>query len=125
MTRIFGRRWCQLFLVIFHRLRNGIDQVTTVHIFTDVNSRSMFPSLLSRQATKFPSFRQFSTGSGGSSRNVVVVGGVRIPFALTSTIYQNEMAVDLQRLAITGLLTQTALPKEAIDYVICGKSQPN
>jgi acetyl-CoA acyltransferase len=46
---------------------------------------------------------------------------VRIPFAQTSSIYQDEMAVDLQRLAITGLLTQTALPKEAIDYVICGK----
>jgi acetyl-CoA acyltransferase len=30
------------------------------------------------------------------------------------------MAVDLQRLAITGLLNQTAIPKEEIDYVICG-----
>jgi acetyl-CoA acyltransferase len=78
----------------------------------------MLPSLLSRQATKLSSLRQFS---GGASRNVVVVGGVRIPFAQTSTIYQDEMAVDLQRLAITGLLNQTALPKEAVDYVICGK----
>eukprot|EP00980_Cylindrotheca_fusiformis_P021077 scaffold8079_cov121-Cylindrotheca_fusiformis.AAC.5 len=30
------------------------------------------------------------------------------------------MAVDLQRLAISGLLTQTAIPKDEIDYVICG-----
>jgi acetyl-CoA acyltransferase len=30
------------------------------------------------------------------------------------------MAVDLQRLAITGLINQTALPKDVIDYVICG-----
>ena len=55
-----------------------------------------------------------------SPRNVVVVSGVRLPFAMTSTIYESEMAVDLQRLAITGLLTQTALPKDAIDYVVCG-----
>ena len=85
----------------------------------------MFPSLLARQVTKLSAFRQFSASSGFSSRNVVVVGGVRIPFALTSTIYQDEMAVDLQRLAISGLLAQTALAKEAIDYVICGKSRRN
>ena len=41
----------------------------------------------------------FSTASGG--KNVVVVGGVRLPFAQTSTIYEDELAVDLQRLAIT------------------------
>ncbi len=50
----------------------------------------------------------------------MVVAGVRLPFSLTSTIYADELAVDLQRLAITGLLTQTALPKELVDYVVCG-----
>jgi Thiolase, N-terminal domain len=53
-------------------------------------------------------------------KNVVVVAGTRIPFATTTSIYMDEMAVDLQRLAISGLLTQTALPKDAVDYVICG-----
>ena len=48
------------------------------------------------------------------------MAGVRIPFATTSSIYADEMAVDLQRLAIQGLLTETALPKDEIDYVICG-----
>lgn len=51
---------------------------------------------------------------------VVVVGGVRIPFALTSSIYEDQLAVDLQRLAIQGLLTQTGLDKTLVDYVICG-----
>lgn len=51
---------------------------------------------------------------------VVVVAGVRIPFSLSSTIYEDQLAVDLQRLAIQGLLTQTALPKDQIDYVIAG-----
>lgn len=51
---------------------------------------------------------------------VVIVGGVRLPFAMTSTIYQDQLAVDLQRLAIQGLLTQTALPRDAVDYVIAG-----
>lgn len=63
----------------------------------------------------------FSTiSSSNPSKNVVVVGGVRLPFALTSTIYEDQLAVDLQRLAIQGLLTQTALSKDDIDYVICG-----
>ena len=53
-------------------------------------------------------------------KNVVVVAGTRIPFATTTTTYMDELAVDLQRLAISGLLTQTALPKEAVDYVIAG-----
>lgn len=51
---------------------------------------------------------------------VVIVSGVRLPFAQVSTIYEKELAVDLQRLAITGLLTQTALDPKEIDYVVCG-----
>jgi Thiolase, N-terminal domain len=51
---------------------------------------------------------------------VVVVAGVRLPFAMTSTIYEDQLAVDLQRLAIQGLLTQSALAKEEVDYIICG-----
>jgi acetyl-CoA acyltransferase len=53
-------------------------------------------------------------------RNVVVVSGVRLPFAMTSTIYEDQLAVDLQRLAIQGLMTETALQKEDVDYVITG-----
>lgn len=81
----------------------------------------MLSSLLTRPILNKSSLlaRHFSSASD-KARNVVVVGGIRIPFAQTSTIYQDEMAVDLQRLAITGLLTQTAVPKEAIDYIICG-----
>jgi len=55
-----------------------------------------------------------------SNDSVVVVSGVRLPFATVSTIYEDQMAVDLQRLAIQGLLTQTALPKNEVDYVVCG-----
>jgi acetyl-CoA acyltransferase len=51
---------------------------------------------------------------------VVIVSGVRLPFAQVSTIYEKELAVDLQRLAIQGLLTQTALDPNEIDYVVCG-----
>jgi acetyl-CoA acyltransferase len=63
--------------------------------------------------------RPFSTGNDPKT-NVVIVSGVRLPFSLTSTIYKDEMAVDLQRLAITGLLNHTALSADLIDYVICG-----
>mmetsp|Transcript_11648 Transcript_11648/g.27707 ORF Transcript_11648/g.27707 Transcript_11648/m.27707 type:complete len:464 (-) Transcript_11648:171-1562(-) len=64
--------------------------------------------------------RMLSTRPIAGGRDVVIVGGVRLPFAQASTIYQDEMAVDLQRLAIKGLIDQTALPKDAIDYVVCG-----
>jgi len=64
--------------------------------------------------------RLFSTKPIAGGRDVVIVGGVRLPFAQASTIYQDEMAVDLQRLAIKGLLDQTAIPKNSIDYVVCG-----
>mmetsp|Transcript_6121 Transcript_6121/g.13226 ORF Transcript_6121/g.13226 Transcript_6121/m.13226 type:complete len:404 (-) Transcript_6121:2532-3743(-) len=66
------------------------------------------------------SSRLFSTSPPASGRDVVIVGGVRLPFAQASTIYQDEMAVDLQRLAIKGLIDQTALSKDVIDYVVCG-----
>lgn len=39
---------------------------------------------------------------------------------MTSTIYADEMAVDLQRLAFKGLVDKTAIEKKDIDYVISG-----
>jgi len=65
-------------------------------------------------------FLSISTASPSSTKNVVVVDGIRLPFSMASTIYQKEMTVDLQRLAIQGLLTKTALDKDCIDYVVCG-----
>jgi acetyl-CoA acyltransferase len=63
---------------------------------------------------------QTAAPSAPSLKNVVIVAGVRLPFSMTSTIYQDELAIDLQKLAIQGLLTETALPKGEVDYVICG-----
>ena len=60
----------------------------------------------------------FSTQT--SAQNVVIVDGVRLPFAKTSTIYADEMAVDLQRMAFKGLMDKTAMERENIDYVISG-----
>jgi acetyl-CoA acyltransferase len=50
----------------------------------------------------------------------VIVDGVRLPFALSSTIYADEMAVDLQRMAFKGLVDKTAIDRKEIDYVISG-----
>ena len=63
----------------------------------------------------------FSTkAKSDPSKNVVVVDGVRLPFAMTSTIYEDQLAVDLQRLAYQGLITKTALNKKDVDYVLAG-----
>lgn len=61
----------------------------------------------------------FSTSSAKSTA-VVIVDGVRLPFSMTSTIYENEMAVDLQRLAFKGLVDKVAIDKNEIDYIIAG-----
>mmetsp|Transcript_39829 Transcript_39829/g.96130 ORF Transcript_39829/g.96130 Transcript_39829/m.96130 type:complete len:490 (-) Transcript_39829:153-1622(-) len=65
-------------------------------------------------------FSSTSAPQQAGNKKVVVAGGVRLPFSMASTIYEKEMAVDLQRLAITGLMNQTALPKSEVDYVLCG-----
>jgi len=76
--------------------------------------------LASSRLSKQVVTRTFSTVAPRSLENVVIVSGVRLPFAATSTLYKDELAVDLQRLAINGLLTETALPKDQVDYVISG-----
>ncbi|CAB9512998.1 Trifunctional enzyme subunit beta, mitochondrial [Seminavis robusta] len=81
---------------------------------------SSFRLAASRGRTSLLTKAAYSTTSVAASKNVVIVAGTRLPFATTTTTYFDELAVDLQRLAISGLLTQTALPKEAVDYVICG-----
>jgi len=60
--------------------------------------------------------RAFST----QTKNVVLVDGVRIPFTMAGTVYGDYMAVDLQRLALKGLLTKTALDPSLVDYLYCG-----
>ena len=58
--------------------------------------------------------------STSQSKRVVVVDGARIPFAMAGTKYKDQMAVDLMRYALRGLLTKTALPATEVDYVLCG-----
>ena len=62
----------------------------------------------------------FSTANKDPRRNVVIVDGVRLPFAMTTTIYADEMAVDLQRLAFKGLMDKAALNRDEVDYIISG-----
>ncbi|KAL7471499.1 hypothetical protein ACHAXS_011772 [Conticribra weissflogii] len=66
--------------------------------------------------------KSFSTikSQDSNANNVVIVDGIRLPFAQTSTIYADQMAVDLQRLAFQSLITKTALEKDLVDYVIAG-----
>lgn len=96
------------------------------------NIASLTPGLAVTRATssivRTHAFRQQQPSSSFSStrqtsnpeKNVVVVDGVRLPFAMTSTIYEDQMAVDLQRLAYQGLITKTALDKKHVDYILAG-----
>ena len=60
--------------------------------------------------------------STSQSKRVVVVDGARIPFAMAGTKYKDQMAVDLMRYALRGLLTKTALPAREVDYVLWYRS---
>jgi len=60
------------------------------------------------------------SGSKLESNEVVLVEGARTPFLVSGTQYKNLMPHDLQREAIKGLLKKTGLPKDQVDYVICG-----
>ena len=78
----------------------------------------MLSSTLRSSASRQIAARAFT--SGVINDPVVIVSGVRLPFSMTSTLYEDQLAVDLQRHAINGLLTQTALDKDQVDYVISG-----
>lgn len=81
----------------------------------------MFPTLTcTKQVIRRTLINKALLSTSTSSNSVVVVSGVRLPFATTSTIYKDELAIDLQKLAIQGLLTESALPKDEVDYVISG-----
>ncbi len=87
-----------------------------------VVARATAPLVCTRHYQQTSSSSSFSSTSQASNptKNVVVVDGVRLPFAMTSTIYEDQMAVDLQRMAYQGLITKTALEKKHVDYILAG-----
>jgi hypothetical protein len=67
--------------------------------------------------------RNFSSSSRllkVASTRVVFVEGVRIPFMLSGTAYQDLIAQDLGRMALKGLITKTAIDTSKIDYLTMG-----
>lgn len=98
-------------LFFSHFFSRTLDSIHISFPTTMMSCRLLSASTASRSIA-----RSFST-----TRNVVIVSGVRLPFATTASgLYKDELAVDLQRLAFQGLFTETALPKDQVDYVICG-----
>jgi len=67
------------------------------------------------------SFKRGVTTKGSSTgRNVVLVEGVRTPFQLSNTNYEDLMAHDLGRYALKGLVSRTGISPSDVDYVIMG-----
>lgn len=58
--------------------------------------------------------------SNSSRKNVVLIDGVRTPFAQTLTVYKDLLAWELQRLAFLSLIKRTGIPKDHIEHVISG-----
>lgn len=85
-----------------------------------ISSRLLVSSSSSLWKRKLSSKLQLVSFSTDKSKTVVIVDGVRLPFALSSTIYEDQMAVDLQRIAFKALIDKTALDHKAVDYIIAG-----
>lgn len=60
----------------------------------------------------------------GKKPTVVFVDGARIPFAQSSTVYNDYLGVDLQKFAYKGLVDKTALDPKEIDYILGGNGKP-
>lgn len=62
--------------------------------------------------------RAFSAAA--AQRRVVVVEGVRLPFAKSGTLYKDVIAYDMLRDAFKGVINKAALDPAQIDYVLAG-----
>ncbi|XP_069126018.1 trifunctional enzyme subunit beta, mitochondrial-like [Argopecten irradians] len=60
------------------------------------------------------------TLGGKQGRNIVLVEGVRTPFLMSMTSYQNLMPHDLARAALSGLIRKTNMDKSIVDYILYG-----
>ena len=103
-------------------LRSMALRAATRPAATAFTSRASAQALTGGAITALRSFSSSSNvaSSTDPSKTVVVVDGIRLPFAMSSTIYSDQLGVDLQRLAFKGLIDKTAISKEDIDYVIAG-----
>jgi len=53
-------------------------------------------------------------------KNIVLVEGVRTPFLMSGTAYNDLWPHELQRHALLSLVKRTNIPKEKIEYIVCG-----
>ncbi|XP_017492369.1 PREDICTED: trifunctional enzyme subunit beta, mitochondrial-like [Rhagoletis zephyria] len=84
---------------------------------TRLNRLAPVPTLV-RAASTAASGYKFDNARYG--KNIVLIEGVRTPFTMSQTDYNDLMAYELQRDALVALMKRVNIPKETIDYVICG-----
>ncbi|KAH9394205.1 hypothetical protein TYRP_004254 [Tyrophagus putrescentiae] len=84
---------------------------------TRLNRLASVPTLV-RAASTAASGYKFDNARYG--KNIVLIEGVRTPFTMSQTDYNDLMAYELQRDALVALMKRVNIPKETIDYVICG-----
>lgn len=53
-------------------------------------------------------------------KNIVLVEGVRTPFAQSMTDYEHLMSYDLMAYALKSLIKRVQISQNDVDYVICG-----
>ena len=58
--------------------------------------------------------------SGQATRRVAVIGGVRIPFCRSGTLYQNQSNLEMMTTTLNGLVDRFGLKGQLIDEVVGG-----
>lgn len=53
-------------------------------------------------------------------KNIVLVEGVRTPFAQSMTDYEHLMSYELMSYALTSLMKRVPISPKDVDYVVCG-----
>ncbi|XP_015791239.1 trifunctional enzyme subunit beta, mitochondrial [Tetranychus urticae] len=94
-------------------------------LLRSVNSGSFKTSVSSNLPSSFAagnvsSRQQRSASTSGPGSNIVLVDGVRTPFAVSFTDYKNMMGYELQKHAVLSLIRKTGINKEEVQYIVCG-----
>lgn len=81
-------------------------------------SNQLIRTATTAAATKTTGPYKFDNARYG--KDIVLIEGVRTPFTMSQTDYDGLMAYELQRMALSSLMKRVSIPKNSIDYVICG-----
>lgn len=88
---------------------------------TRIVSNPQLPQqLIVRSASTAAKTGKYKFDNSRYGKNIVLIEGVRTPFSVSQTEYNELKPYELQREAITALMKRVDIPKDKVDYCVCG-----